>query len=43
LDAARTRGLTVLPLCPFVSRYIGENPAYLPLVPEDQRARFRLG
>jgi uncharacterized protein len=43
LDAARSRGLTVLPLCPFVSRYIGENPTYLPLVPEDQRTRFRLG
>ncbi len=42
LDDARSRGLAVLPLCPFVSRYIGENPAYLPLVPEDHRARFRL-
>ena len=43
LDAARSRGLTVLPLCPFVSRYIRENPVYLPLVPQDQHARFRLG
>lgn len=42
LDIARERGLAVLPYCPFVSGFIGDNPDYLPLVPPGQRARFRL-
>lgn len=42
LEAARARGLGVLPLCPFVTRYIARHPEYLPLVPADQRARFGL-
>jgi len=42
LDIARSRGLAVLPFCPFVSRYIAGHPDYLPLVPADQRARFGL-
>lgn len=42
LDMARTRGLQVLPLCPFVSRFIAEHPDYMDLVPADQRARFGL-
>ncbi|MEV4297661.1 GNAT family N-acetyltransferase [Microbispora rosea] len=42
LDAARDSGLSVLPFCPFVQRYIERHPDYLDLVPADQRARFSL-
>ncbi|MBE3008146.1 N-acetyltransferase [Microbispora sp. NEAU-D428] len=42
LDAARDAGLSVLPFCPFVKRYIERHPDYLDLVPTDQRARFSL-
>lgn len=42
LETARSQGLSVLPLCPFVSRYIADHPEYLPLVPADERARFGL-
>ncbi|MEU6426555.1 GNAT family N-acetyltransferase [Microbispora sp. NPDC046973] len=42
LDAARDAGLSVLPFCPFVKRYIERHPDYLDLVPADQRARFSL-
>ena len=42
LEAARSRGLAVLPFCPFVSDYIRRHAEYLPLVPADQRARFGL-
>ncbi|CAG6397198.1 N-acetyltransferase [Streptomyces cocklensis] len=40
LDAARDRGLEVLPFCPFVRGWIGRHPEYRELVPEGQRARF---
>lgn len=42
LDAARDAGLSVLPFCPFVQRYITRHPEYLDLVAADQRARFSL-
>ena len=43
LDAAREQGLAVLPFCPFVRAYIAEHPdEYLDLVPEKQRAHFKL-
>ena len=42
LESARSRGLAVLPFCPFVSDFIRRNAEYLPLVPPDQRARFGL-
>lgn len=42
LDSARREGLSVLPLCPFVAGYIARHPAYLPLVPREQWARFGL-
>ena len=43
LDDIRSRGLVVLPFCPFVRRYIdGHRDAYLDLVPEDERAKFDL-
>jgi predicted GNAT family acetyltransferase len=42
LDDARSRGLAVLPFCPFVKSYIQRHREYADLVPEDQRARFGL-
>jgi predicted GNAT family acetyltransferase len=43
LDAARERGLTVLPFCPFVRGYIAKHPdEYLDLVPSDLRQHFEL-
>ena len=42
LDAARDDGSAVLPFCPFIRRYIQRHPAYLELVPADQRTRFDL-
>ena len=42
LDAARERGLHVLPYCSFVRHYIQEHPAYLDLVAEDDRPHFGL-
>ncbi len=43
LDDTRTRGLAVLPFCPFVNGWIRRHREYADLVPEDQRARFGLG
>lgn len=42
LDDARSRGLAVLPFCPFVRGYIQRHREYADLVPEDQRAQFGL-
>jgi predicted GNAT family acetyltransferase len=42
LDDARSRGLAVLPFCPFVKSYIQRHREYADLVPEDQRSRFGL-
>ena len=42
LEAARERGLAVLPYCPFVRSWITEHPAYADLVPDDQRRIFGL-
>ncbi len=42
LDDARSRGLSVLPFCPFVRSYIQRHPEYLDLVPEEKRAQFGL-
>jgi predicted GNAT family acetyltransferase len=42
LDDARSRGLEVLPRCPFVESYMQRHPEYTDLVPADQRSRFRL-
>ncbi|HEY5941594.1 MAG TPA: GNAT family N-acetyltransferase [Solirubrobacterales bacterium] len=42
LDDARSRGLAVLPFCPFVKGYIARHPEYLDLVPEPKRADFGL-
>lgn len=35
LDDARTRGLRVVPLCPFVAGYIRRHPEYADLVASD--------
>ena len=35
LDDAQRQGLDVVPLCPFVARYIEEHPEYAKLVSED--------
>jgi uncharacterized protein len=42
LDDVRSRGLAVLPFCPFVRGYIARHPDYLDLVPETERAQFGL-
>ena len=43
LDAARARGAAVLPYCPFFRTWIERHPAYVDLVPADQRDSFGLG
>ncbi len=42
LDDARSRGLGVLPYCPFVRYFIEQHDDYLELVPRDARAQFGL-
>ena len=42
LDDARSRGLPVLPYCPFVRSYLQRHAEYVDLVPEDERAKFDL-
>ncbi len=37
LDAARERGLRVVPRCPFIGRYIARHSEYLDLVDEADR------
>lgn len=39
---ARSRGLAVLPFCPFVKGYIERHPDHLYLVPEARRERLGL-
>ncbi len=42
LDDARSRGLAVLPFCPFVNAYVQRHPEYVDLVPQAQRGEFGL-
>jgi uncharacterized protein len=42
LDAARAKGLAVLPYCPFVQGFIDRHREYLDLVPVERRAKFGL-
>jgi uncharacterized protein len=42
LDDIRSRGLAVLPFCPFVRGYIARHHEYLDLVPVTQRSQFGL-
>jgi predicted GNAT family acetyltransferase len=39
LEFARDQGLQVVPLCPFVAKYIARHPEFLKLVPAEHRAR----
>jgi predicted GNAT family acetyltransferase len=43
LDVARSRGLAVLPVCPFVRSWIAKHPEYVDLVPAARREHYRLG
>jgi uncharacterized protein len=43
LDRARKDGLSVRPFCPFLRSYIERHPAYVDLVPADERVTFHLG
>jgi uncharacterized protein len=43
LEAVRSRGGSVLPHCPYVRAWLGRHPAYVDLVPADDRERFDLG
>src|SRR5688572_16152165 len=42
LDAARERGLSVLPVCPFVRGWIAKHLDYVDLVPAARREEFGL-
>lgn len=42
LDDIRSRGLHVLPMCPFVAAFIREHREYVDLVQPGQRGVFRL-
>jgi uncharacterized protein len=42
LDAVRERGLSVLPYCPFVKRWMQLHPEYVDLVPADLREKFEM-
>ena len=43
LDDARARGLTVVPICPYVVKFIGDHAdEYLDLVAADRRRQFGL-
>lgn len=42
LDAARERGLAVLPACPFVRAWIARHEDYADLVPVADRERYGL-
>ena len=42
LDAARERGLSVRPACPFIRSWIARHPDYVDLVPEAARPDYDL-
>jgi predicted GNAT family acetyltransferase len=42
LDAARERGVHVLPYCSFIRHYIQQHPDYADLVREEDRPHFGL-
>jgi predicted GNAT family acetyltransferase len=42
LEDARTRGLAVLPFCPFVKAFIERHREFEPLVPDTYREQFGL-
>ncbi|TQS46727.1 GNAT family N-acetyltransferase [Cryptosporangium phraense] len=42
LDDARSRGLDVLPRCPYIAGWIARHLEYLDLVPPASRVRYKL-
>ncbi|MFF2085537.1 GNAT family N-acetyltransferase [Nocardia sp. NPDC058176] len=42
MDASRTEGFSVLPLCPVVLHFVNTHPEYISLVPQRSRAMFGL-
>ena len=42
LDDARTRGLEVLPRCPYLAGWIARHLDYVDLVPTASRSRYKL-
>lgn len=42
LESARARGLAVIPVCPYVRRFLAKHPEYVELVPVGSRERFGL-
>lgn len=42
LDWARDEGLAVLPICPFVTRFVKDHEPYQELVPEGERDTYGL-
>ena len=40
LEDLRSRGMAVLPYCPFVRGYIDRHPEYADLIPESARSQF---
>jgi predicted GNAT family acetyltransferase len=42
LDDVRSRGLSVLPYCPFVRSWLERHEDYVDLVPPERRAEFHL-
>jgi predicted GNAT family acetyltransferase len=42
LDDARSRGLAVLPYCPFIRTWLQRHPDYVELVPERALEKFEL-
>ena len=42
LDDVRSRGLSLLPHCSFISGYVKRHEEYLDLVPADRRGEFGL-
>jgi predicted GNAT family acetyltransferase len=42
LDQVKAKGAAVLPYCPFMRAWIRRHPAYVELVPERDRAYFKV-
>jgi predicted GNAT family acetyltransferase len=40
LDDARDRGQQIVPICPFVARYVHKHPEYVPFLDERIRKAF---
>ena len=40
LDQVRDRGEQIIPVCPFITSYIGKHPEYVDVVVPEMRGRF---